>query len=130
MNHISQFINDNIHFLNNIQIAHWQTESFAEHEALGDFYTKFNSLNDRFVEIYQGNIGTRIKYVSEYKANLINYSDLKELIFRIREYKDDLALFAKAFSEENNNGQFIDLESILEDMMEVVSDLLYHLSLK
>ena len=130
MNHISQFINDNIHFLNNIQIAHWQTESFAEHEALGDFYTKFNSLNNRFVEIYQGNTGTRIKYVSEYKANLINYSDLKELIFRIREYKDDLALFAKAFSEENNNGQFIDLESILEDMMEVVSDLLYHLSLK
>jgi len=130
MNHIAQFINHNIFFLNDIQVAHWQTESYAEHEALGEFYTKFNTLNDRFVEIYQGNTGTRIKYSPDYKSSLTNYSDLKELTYMIRRFKDDLALFSLQFSEDDKNGHFIDLESVLEDMMEAVSDVLYHLSLK
>jgi len=48
----------------------------------------------------------------------------------IRRFKDDLALFSLQFSEDDKNGHFIDLESVLEDMMEAVSDVLYHLSLK
>ena len=87
-------------------------------------------MNDRFVEIYQGNTGTRIKYSPDYKSSLTNYSDLKELTSMIRRFKDDLALFSLQFSEDDKNGHFIDLESVLEDMMEAVSDVLYHLSLK
>ena len=51
---ISKFVNANIHWLNFVQASHWQTKSYAEHEALGEHYTKFNELNDRFVETYQG----------------------------------------------------------------------------
>lgn len=39
------------------KVYHWQTSSFAEHEALGDFYEGFNGLMDRFIETYQGCYG-------------------------------------------------------------------------
>jgi hypothetical protein len=39
------------------KVFHWQTSSFAEHEALGEFYEDFNKLMDRFIESYQGCYG-------------------------------------------------------------------------
>jgi hypothetical protein len=35
------------------KVFHWQTSSFAEHDALGEFYEGFNNLMDRFIESYQ-----------------------------------------------------------------------------
>lgn len=39
------------------RVFHWQTSSFAEHEALGDFYESFDPLMDKFIESYQGCYG-------------------------------------------------------------------------
>jgi len=39
------------------KVFHWQTSSFAEHEALGEFYDGFNALMDKFIESYQGCYG-------------------------------------------------------------------------
>ena len=39
------------------KVFHWQTSSFAEHEALEYFYEKFNPLMDNFIEAYQGCYG-------------------------------------------------------------------------
>lgn len=39
------------------KVFHWQTSSFAEHEALGEFYEGFNGLMDKFIEAYQGCYG-------------------------------------------------------------------------
>lgn len=36
---------------------HWTTKSFAEHEALGDFYEDVISAVDRYVEAHQGTFG-------------------------------------------------------------------------
>ena len=46
-NMMIDFIQSNMNFLNDIQAYHWQTKSYAEHEALGEYYNKFNELNDR-----------------------------------------------------------------------------------
>lgn len=35
--------------------THWTTDSYAQHEALGSFYTDVIDLLDTFVEVYQGN---------------------------------------------------------------------------
>lgn len=40
-----------------MRIFHWQTKSFARHEALGKFYESFDELLDDFVETYQGIFG-------------------------------------------------------------------------
>ena len=39
------------------KVFHWQTSSFAEHEAMGDFYDDCNGLMDKFIESYQGCYG-------------------------------------------------------------------------
>ena len=69
------FIQKNMNFLNDIQAYHWQTKSYAEHEALGEFYTKFNELNDRFVETYQGKTHQRISFSAELRPGIRNYAD-------------------------------------------------------
>ena len=35
---IDEFVSYTMSFLNNTQVFHWQTQSYAEHEALGEYY--------------------------------------------------------------------------------------------
>ena len=117
------FIQKNMNFLNDIQAYHWQTKSYSEHEALGEYYTKFNDLNDRLVETYQGKTGQRINFSAELRPGIMNYAD-KEIV------KSEVNKQADRINEAYKliEGQ-IDLESILEDMQEATSQLSYHLSL-
>ena len=117
------FIQKNMNFLNDVQSYHWQTKSYAEHEALGEYYTKFNELNDRLVETYQGKIDERINFSAELRPGIMNYAD-KEIV------KSEVNKQADRINEAYKliEGQ-IDLESILEDMQEATSQLSYHLSL-
>ena len=124
MNEIINFIQNNINFLNNIQSYHWQTESYSEHEALGEYYTKFNDLNDRFVETWQGKHNKRIKFSAELRPSIKNYADVEIVKKEVVEQSNIIANMSKDIV-----GQ-IDLESILEDMLEATSQLSYHLSLK
>ena len=124
MNEIINFIQNNINFLNNIQSYHWQTESYSEHEALGEYYTKFNELNDRFVETWQGKHNKRIKFSAELRPSIKNYADVEIVKKEVIEHSNIIANMSKDIV-----GQ-IDLESILEDMLEATSQLSYHLSLK
>ena len=117
------FIQKNMNFLNDVQSYHWQTKSYAEHEALGEYYNKFNELNDRLVETYQGKTNERIKFSAELRPGIMNYAD-KEIL------KSEVNMQADRINEayKQVQGQ-IDLESILEDMQEATSQLSYHLSL-
>lgn len=124
MNEIVNFIQNNINFLNDIQSYHWQTDSYSEHEALGDYYTKFNNLNDRFVETWQGKHNKRIKFSAELRPGIKNYANIEIVKQEVVEQSNKIANMSKDLV-----GQ-IDLESILEDMLEVTSQLSYHLSLR
>ena len=112
-----------MNFLNDVQSYHWQTKSYAEHEALGEYYNKFNELNDRLVETYQGKTNQRINFSAELRPGIMNYAD-KEIV------KSEVNKQADRINEAYKliQGQ-IDLESILEDMQETTSQLSYHLSL-
>jgi len=122
---IESFVNRNIHWLNFIQASHWKTRSYAEHEAFGEHYTKLNELNDRFVETYQGK-RARISFSSEFVANVSNYisPETDEFHRRLQKQKDSIKAISKQVESE------IDLMSILEDMLESVNQLKYHLTLK
>ncbi len=124
MNDLTNFIQNNMYFLNDIQSYHWQTKSYSEHEALGEFYTKFNELNDRFVETYQGKTHQRISFSAESRQGITNYVDNKQVCSEVCKTSDRINETAKEVQ-----GQ-IDLESILEDMLEATSQLCYHLTLK
>ena len=118
------FIQKNMNFLNDIQSYHWGTKSYAEHEALGEFYTKFNELNDRFVETYQGKTHQRISFSAELRPGIRNYADNADVCSEVCKTSDRINAAAKEI-----HGQ-IDLESILEDMLMVTNQLMFHLTLK
>ena len=126
MNNVTDFIQLNMNFLNDIQSYHWQTESFSEHESTGEYYDKFNKLNDEFVETWQGKTGTRIKFSAELRPGIMNYADNPQVRGDVQKQADRIIEITK---NSQVQGQ-MDLESILEDMLVTTNQLLFHLSLK
>lgn len=121
---VTEFVNDTIHFVNALQSYHWQTKSYAEHEAFGEYYQKINSLNDKLVETWNGREDTRLTFSSEYKPNVLNYGGKDECIRIIKEHRKKIYYLSSCIHETN-----FDLHCILEDFLVETNNLLYHLSL-
>lgn len=66
-----------VHFFftiqNQLQLLHWQTKSFARHQAYGSVYDALAGLIDNFIEIYQGKYG-RI-YLDNKSTSVNNIGD-------------------------------------------------------
>ena len=116
-NMMIDFIQSNMNFLNDIQAYHWQTKSYAEPEALGEYYNKFNELNDRFVETYQGKTHERISFSAELRPGIRNYADNADVCSEVCKTSDRINEAYKQIQGQN------DLESILEDILEATSQL-------
>lgn len=58
-----------LHSVTNAHILHFQTRSFAEHMALGEFYSKIGDLVDSFVEAFQGKYGLLTKYKADFELH-------------------------------------------------------------
>ena len=54
---INELIKTLLEVRNQTHLWHWQTQSFAEHSALGAFYDTWLDLTDKFVETYSGKYG-------------------------------------------------------------------------
>ena len=123
MQNIINFIQANMNFLNDIKAYHWQTKSYSEHENLQEFYEKFDELNDRFVETWQGRTHQRINFSAELRPGIMNYADNKQVCSEVCKTSDRINEIYKEVDGP-------DLHSILEDMIEATSQLCFHLTLK
>lgn len=56
---------------NQFRVFHWQTQSYAQHQAFGNAYETLDGLIDEFVEIYQGKNGI-VKPGEGFKIKLEN----------------------------------------------------------
>ena len=126
---IETLIGKTIVLLNNVQMAHWQTKSYAKHEALGDFYNKMNELNDKLVETWQGNQNKRI-HIESGQNTIQNFTDIEHTNSEIVQYGQDIAQTSYDISQKNDMRQFEDIKAVLEEMAQQVSQTLYLLSLK
>jgi hypothetical protein len=54
---IEKLISRSFKSRNGAHLAHWNSKSYAQHEALGEFYGELTDLLDKFVEAYQGAFG-------------------------------------------------------------------------
>ena len=80
---MGEFILTLLHASTNAHILHWQTKSFANHMALGEFYEALPDLIDALVEATQGVTGQIIQFPADYYPPAENgLQELKEL----REY--------------------------------------------
>lgn len=96
-----------------MHIAHLQTRSFAEHKALDGYYSSILNLTDSFTEKYFGRNG-RVEFEIPQAKNQDAQTHLKEL---------------RAVMEAERDNYSTDLQNILDDMIGLVNETLYLLTL-
>lgn len=91
---------------------HWTTNSFSEHEALGDFYEDVIGALDKYVEAYQGVFGQMSK-APEQVPNIIDH--LREELMWLIENRSKVTKNVPA------------LENLLDELTAVYMKALYKL---
>lgn len=85
---MGDFILTLLHASTNTHILHWQTKSYAEHMALGEFYAALPDLIDALVEATQGATGEIIEFPVDYyppaKNGLTELEELREYFVQER----------------------------------------------
>ena len=71
MNYITKLLT----LQNQLRVFHWQSESYAEHKALGKTYEELDELIDSFIEEFQGAYA-RIISKDKFTVELSNLEDL------------------------------------------------------
>ena len=86
---MGEFILSLLHSATNTHILHWQTKSFAEHMALGEFYAAMPGLIDTLVEATQGVTGEIIEFPADYyppaEDGLTELLELREFFIENRD---------------------------------------------
>jgi len=109
-------------FYEQLHLLHWQTTSFAEHEALGKLYDKVGDLQDEIVEKIMGYAGKRVKAfkidaLKDYASGMSN------------KVVKDLVSFAKDLEEFGEENNMPDIENVAQSLSGEAAQTLYRLSL-
>jgi DNA-binding ferritin-like protein len=97
------------HFVDQLHLLHWQTTSFAEHQALGGLYDKVFDFKDEIVEKIMGYSGKRPKAMKH--DMLRDYS-----IGISSSVVSDLISFAKELEEYGEANNMCDIENIAQSL--------------
>ena len=97
------------HFVDQLHLLHWQTTSFAEHQALGGLYDKVFDFKDEIVEKIMGYSGKRPK--------AIKHDMLRDYSIGIsNSVVSDLISFAKELEEFGEANNMCDIENIAQSL--------------
>ena len=108
---------------NQLKIHHWQTKSYAEHQALGGAYDALTDQIDEFIEVFMGKYG-RIESRDGFKIELSNYNDVATVDF-VDKYINYLVNELPKGLEESDT----DLFNIRDEMLAQLNKLKYLLTL-
>ena len=107
------------------RVLHWQTKSYARHNAYGGIYDALNGLIDGFIEVYMGKYG-RVEFASgEGTIVLKNTNDLG-----LNEFLNQNLEFLMSLSSSLDPQKDTDLLNIRDEMMSEINKLKYLLTLK
>ena len=109
-----QFIAESMALRTAAHLAHLSSESYAQHVALGDFYSALIDLVDRYAEVYMGTDG-RIKSFPPATPPAGN------LISHLTAYLDTVA------AEQAEDGENRALGSILDEIQALTAQTMYKL---
>ena len=88
-NEIGDLVLTLLHSATNTHILHWQSKSYAEHQALGAFYEALPGKVDELVEAIQGRYDSTIEFPATYHTpadtGKLELSDLSEYFEESRE---------------------------------------------
>jgi hypothetical protein len=107
-----------------LRVLHWQTKSFAEHQAFGQAYDSLDDLIDGMVEVYQGKHG-RIVYPEGASLDIFNYGSLK-----VTSVLDEVTGYlSTTFNENIDEGTDTDLLNIRDEVLHNLNKLKYLVTL-
>jgi len=66
MKEAAEFLQTLLHAATNTHILHWQTKSYAEHQALGTFYQELPELVDTLAEVIMGKYDITFEFKDSY----------------------------------------------------------------
>lgn len=110
---------------NQIKLYHWQTRSYERHIASDTLFTGLLPLIDRFMEIYQGKVNSRITSSEKLIHLTIQQLGDKEMEVFLRSCVSYLQSLELLNSSSNS-----DLMTIRDDMVGQINQTLYLFSFK
>lgn len=97
------------HFVDQLHLLHWQTTSFAEHQALGGLYDKVFDFKDDIVEKIMG--------YSNKRPKAMKHDMLRDYSIGIsNSVVSDLISFAKELEEYGEANNMCDIENIAQSL--------------
>lgn len=111
---VCDFILCLLHSVTNTHILHWQTKSFSEHMALGEFYNEMQDLVDELVEAYQGKYGIIEGFTNDFEvaSNPLEY--LVSLSDEVKQYR-------AAFPQDS------ELQNLVDEIAALIDSTVYKL---
>jgi DNA-binding ferritin-like protein len=104
-----------------LKVLHWQTESYAEHNAFGNAYDALSEILDRLIEVYSGKY-KRPKFGGVMELTFADYDTLKVDAF----LNTAIESFVDMFMAE----QDAELANIRDEIVAEIDKLKYFLTLK
>lgn len=112
MNPVGEFLLTLLHAVTNTHILHLQSQSYAQHVALGDFYEGLDDLTDSLIEAIQGLTGEIVQYPADYYAPAATAMDeLEDLGEYVRETRSALPQESEIQNIVDEIAQLIDSTS-------------------
>jgi hypothetical protein len=107
------------------RMLHWQTKSYAKHNAYGGIYESLDGYIDEFIEIYMGKYG-RVNFESGEGTITLKNTESLDLNSFIKENISWLKGLTQKLNPENDS----DLLNIRDEVMGSLNKLRYLLTLK
>lgn len=119
---MQQYIIELLQIQNQLKIFHWQTKSYARHNAYGGSYDQLSDLIDKFVEIHMGKYGRFV--VGTGAVELTDISDETVKVF-LNSTTNFFISMSSSLDPKNDT----DLLNIRDEMLGVLNKLKYLLTL-
>lgn len=114
---VSKFISKLLHSRTQVHVFHLQTNTYASHMAMGDFYESIGGLLDELVECYQGEFTDIKGYIN---FPIVDFTDIVGCI----KYFMELLNYIKA-----NRKEFVgtDYQNIIDEITALIKKTIYKL---
>lgn len=114
---LTELVMDLLHSGIITHIMHWQTESYAAHQALGEYYSEIPELVDALVEAYQGK--TKI-ILRDFPVEMESYEQMTPLAYMeylSQELEEGRALF----------GEDSEIQNLVDSVADLIDSTMYKL---
>lgn len=120
----SQIVTMLVQIQTQFKFLHWQTTSYAKHQAYGETYDTLGDLIDNFVEAMMGKYG-RPQFPSEF---MIGFQDINSI--SLQKFIDGTCEFLIGLSNDLNPNTDTDLLNLRDEMLHQINKLKYLMTLK